>query len=80
MYVMPVMFMFILNNFSSALTYYYFLTNVVTFGQNWLFKRLINEEALLRQINDAKKKPVKKSKWQERLEQAAKQRGINPKK
>jgi YidC/Oxa1 family membrane protein insertase len=79
MYVMPVMFMFILNNFSSALTYYYFLTNVVTFGQNWLFKRMINEQALLKQINDAKKKPVKKSKWQERLEQAAKQRGINPK-
>jgi YidC/Oxa1 family membrane protein insertase len=79
MYVMPVMFMFILNNFSSALTYYYFLTNIVTFGQNWLFKRMINEQALLKQINDAKKKPVKKSKWQERLEQAAKQRGINPK-
>ena len=79
MYVMPVMFMFILNNFSSALTYYYFLTNIVTFGQNWLFKRMINEAALLKQINDAKKKPIKKSKWQERLEQAAKQRGINPK-
>jgi YidC/Oxa1 family membrane protein insertase len=79
MYVMPVMFMFILNNFSSALTYYYFLTNIVTFGQNWLFKSMINEQALLKQINDAKKKPVKKSKWQERLEQAAKQRGINPK-
>ncbi len=80
MYIMPVMFMFILNNFSSALTYYYFLTNVVTFGQNWLFKNMINEQALLKQINDAKKKPVKKSKWQERLEQAAKQRGIAPKK
>ena len=80
MYIMPIMFMFILNNFSSALTYYYFLTNVVTFGQNWLFKNMINEQALLKQINDAKKKPVKKSKWQERLEQAAKQRGIAPKK
>jgi YidC/Oxa1 family membrane protein insertase len=80
MYIMPVMFMFILNKFSSALTYYYFLTNVVTFGQNWLFKNMINEQALLKQINDAKKKPVKKSKWQERLEQAAKQRGIAPKK
>jgi YidC/Oxa1 family membrane protein insertase len=80
MYIMPVMFMFILNSFSAALTYYYFLTNIVTFGQNWLFKRMINEQALLKQITDAKKKPVKKSKWQERLEQAAKQRGINPKK
>lgn len=80
MYVMPVMFMFILNNFSSALTYYYFLTNVVTFGQNYLFKALIDENALLKQINENKKKPAKKSKWQERLEEAAKQRGYNPKK
>ena len=80
MYVMPVMFMFMLNNFSSALTYYYFLTNIVTFGQNFLFKSLINEQALLKKINENKKKPVKKSKWQERLEAAAKQRGYNPKK
>ncbi len=41
MYIMPVMFMFILNNFSSGLTYYYFLANVITLGQNLIFKRFI---------------------------------------
>lgn len=81
MYIMPVMFMFMLNNFSSGLTYYYFLVNVVTIGQNEIFKRMINEEKLLKQIHANKAKPVKKSKFQERLEQVAKSRGMNlPKK
>ena len=81
MYIMPVMFMFMLNSFPSGLTYYYFLVNVVTIGQNEIFKRMINEEKLLKQIHANKAKPVKKSKFQERLEQVAKSRGVNlPKK
>ena len=77
MYVMPVMFMFILNKFSAALTYYYFLTNIITFGQNFLFKRLVNDEEILRKLNEKKgKEPKKKSNWQKRMELAAKQRGM----
>ncbi len=78
MYMMPVMFMLILNNFSSGLTYYYFLANMITFGQNILSKQFINADAVLATLEENKKKPVKKSKWQARLETAAKQRGINP--
>lgn len=77
MYIMPFMFMFFLNNFSSGLTYYYFLTNVITIGQNELFKRMIDENKLLKQIHANKAKPVKKSKFQERLEKMAKERGYN---
>ncbi|MBI5009313.1 MAG: membrane protein insertase YidC, partial [Bacteroidia bacterium] len=78
MYMMPVMFMLILNNFSSGLTYYYFLANVLTYFQNILSKRFINAEAVLATLEENKKKPLKKSKWQQRLEDAARQRGINP--
>lgn len=78
MYIMPVMFMFFLNNFSAGLTYYYFLANVITIGQNELFKRMIDEEKLLKKIQANKAKPVKKSKFQERLENMAKQRGYQP--
>jgi YidC/Oxa1 family membrane protein insertase len=78
MYMMPVMFMLILNNFSSGLTYYYFLANMITFGQNIISKRFINPDAVLATLAQNKKKPVTKSKWQQRLEAAAKQRGINP--
>lgn len=80
-YIMPFMFMFILNNFSAGLTYYYFLANIITFGQNLISKRFIDEEAVLRKLNENKKKPAKKSKFQQRLEEAAKQRGYQkPKK
>jgi YidC/Oxa1 family membrane protein insertase len=78
MYMMPVMFMLILNNFSSGLTYYYFLANMITYGQNIISKRFINADAVLATLEENKKKPLKKSKWQQRLEAAAKQRGINP--
>jgi YidC/Oxa1 family membrane protein insertase len=78
MYMMPIMFMLILNNFSAGLTYYYFLANMITFGQNLISKRFVNADAVLAKLEENKKKPVKKSKWQQRLEAAAKQRGINP--
>jgi YidC/Oxa1 family membrane protein insertase len=78
-YMMPVMFLFILNDFSSGLTYYYFLVNVITIAQNEIFRRTINEEKLLHQLNENKKKPVKKSKFQEKLEEAAKRRGYGMK-
>jgi YidC/Oxa1 family membrane protein insertase len=78
MYMMPVMFMLILNNFSSGLTYYYFLANIITYAQNMISKRFINAGDVLATLEENKKKPLKKSKWQQRLEAAAKQRGINP--
>jgi YidC/Oxa1 family membrane protein insertase len=81
MYVMPVMFMFILNSFSAGLTYYYFLANLITIGQNAVFKRSIDEKALLKKLEAKKAKPAKKSSFQKRLEDMAKQKGYNaPKK
>ncbi|MBE9517974.1 MAG: membrane protein insertase YidC, partial [Bacteroidetes bacterium] len=73
MYIMPVMFMVILNNFSAGLTYYYFLANVITLGQNFLFKRFIDEEKIMQKINAKKNKPAKKSKFAQRLEAIQKQ-------
>ena len=82
MYIMPVMFMFILNSFSAALTYYYFLANIITFGQNLIFKQFVDEDALRRkiQLNQKKKSGIaKKSSFQKRMENMARQRG-NPSK
>lgn len=73
MYIMPVMFMLILNNFSAALTYYYFLANLITLGQNALFKRFTDEEKILAKINLKKALPKKKSGFQKRLENLQKQ-------
>ena len=75
MYMMPIMFMLILNNFSAGLTYYYFLANVISIIQTQVSQRFVNEKDLLKKIEENKKKPVKKSKWQQRLDAAAKQGG-----
>jgi YidC/Oxa1 family membrane protein insertase len=78
MYMMPVMFMLILNNFSAGLTYYYFLANIITFGQNYISKLMVDDAQILKKLEENSKKPVKKSSWQQKLEEAAKKKGYNP--
>ena len=80
MYIMPVMFMFILNKYSAGLTYYYFLANMITIGQNYLFKQFIDEDELLKKLESKKGKPKKKSKFQQRMEDMAKKQGYKPSK
>jgi YidC/Oxa1 family membrane protein insertase len=72
--------MFMLNSWSSALTYYYFLANIITFGQNQLVKLFVDEEALRKKLKSKEKKPAakKQSGFQKRLEDMAKQRGYQP--
>ena len=80
MYIMPVMFLFILNSYASGLSYYYFLANVFTIGQIYVFRMLIDEDKIRAQIMINKKKPVVKSKFQQKLEEMSKQQGVKPRK
>ncbi len=77
MYLMPVIFLGVFNNYSAGLSYYYFLANMITFGQQFMMKRFVDDKKLHAQIEENKKKPVieKKSSFQKRLEDAAKRRG-----
>jgi len=75
MYLMPVMFLFWFNDYSSGLSYYYLLANLLTFAQIYIIRSTIDEKKLHAQIEANKKKPVKKSGFQKRLEDMAKQRG-----
>jgi YidC/Oxa1 family membrane protein insertase len=73
MYLMPIMFLGFFNNYAAGLSYYYFLANMVTFGQQFVMRKyFIDEAAILTQMENNKKKPVKKSKFQKRLEEMAK--------
>ncbi len=74
MYLMPILFLGFFNNQSAGLSYYYFLSNVIGFGQQYLFKAFLDEDKIHAQIQENKKKPVKKSGFQARLEQMAKER------
>lgn len=85
MYIMPVMFLFIFNSYSSGLSYYYFIATLITIIQTWIIRRFVDDEKLLKQIELAKTKPVKKSGFQKRLEdmqrmQADKMKGQKGKK
>ena len=80
MYMMPVMFLVWFNDYSSGLSYYYLLANLLTFAQIYIIRATIDEKSLHAQIEANKKKPVKKSGFQKRLEDMAKKQGYAAKK
>ena len=77
MYMMPVMMLFWFNDYAAALSYYYFLTLLITIVQTYVIKRTINPEEVLNRLKTAKvQKTPTKSRFQQRLEEAAKKRGV----
>ena len=73
MYLMPIMFFGIFNNYSSGLSYYYMLVNIITFIQMFIFRKMIDENKVRATIEENKRKPQKKSNFMKRLEEAQKQ-------
>ncbi|MBN2598121.1 MAG: membrane protein insertase YidC [Marinifilaceae bacterium] len=75
MYLMPVMFLVWFNNYASGLSYYYFIATLFTIIQTVAIRKfMVDDDKVLAMLEANKKKPVKKSKFQQRLEEAAKQR------
>jgi len=72
MYLMPIMFLGFFNNYAAGLSYYYFLANMFTFSQQYFMKKFIDEDAIMRQLEENKKKPKKKSNFQKKLEEMQK--------
>ena len=70
MYLMPVMFMFMFNNYASGLSYYYFLSTLITIGQTYIIRATVDDKKLLAQLHakGSKAKPKNKSGFMERLE------------
>ncbi|MDR3329373.1 MAG: membrane protein insertase YidC [Prevotellaceae bacterium] len=71
LYLMPIMMLFWFNNYASGLSYYYCLSNLITIGQNFISRRMVNEAKLHAQMKENSKKPVKKSRFQSKLEEVA---------
>ncbi|MBR4119653.1 MAG: membrane protein insertase YidC [Bacteroidales bacterium] len=72
MYLMPLMFLVIFNNYASGLSYYYFVSLLITILQTYAFRKFINEEKVLAKLKENQKKPRKKSGFMARLEEAQK--------
>ncbi len=74
MYLMPILMIIWFNNYSAALSYYFFLSTLIGILQTLLIRKFIDEDKLLAQLKtNVKSKKVKKSKWQQRLEELQKQ-------
>ena len=70
-WMMPIMMFFICNNLSAALSYYYLLSNIITMAMTWYIRKyVVTEEKVRNDMMLAAKQPKKKSKWQQRLEEA----------
>jgi YidC/Oxa1 family membrane protein insertase len=70
-YIMPIIFLGVLNSYPAGLNYYYFLANMFTFLQQYLIRRMVNDEKIHAILQENKTKPTtekKKSKFQARLD------------
>ena len=75
-YIMPVIFMFVLNNFSAGLSFYYFVSNLVTFGQQAIIRRFVDEDKIKQIMENNRRKAAtgtgKKSSFMAKLQDAMK--------
>jgi YidC/Oxa1 family membrane protein insertase len=76
-YIMPVIIMFFLNSFSAGLTFYYFVSNLVTFAQQAIIRRFVDEKKIKVILEENRKKNLsggggKKSRFMSKLEEAMK--------
>ncbi len=68
-YIFPVLLLGVFNNLPSALTWYYTVSNTITLIlQIVIQKYIIDHDKIMVQIEENRKKPVKQSKFQERLQ------------
>lgn len=70
LWMMPIMMFFICNSLSAALSYYYLLSQLISIAQTWIIRKSIRPESILEKVRASEGKPIAKSKWQIRLEEA----------
>ncbi|MEP6927998.1 MAG: membrane protein insertase YidC [Ginsengibacter sp.] len=67
-FIFPVILLGVFNRLPSSLTWYYTVSNAITLLIQFVIQKyIINHEKILAQLQENKKKPVSKSKWQERI-------------
>ena len=73
MYLMPLMFLFIFNNYAAGLSYYYFLSLLITISITFIFRKVVSEDKMRAKMAENAKKPKKKGWMAQKLEEAQKQ-------
>jgi len=73
MYLMPLMFLFIFNNYAAGLSYYYFLSLLITIILTYAFRHIVSEDKMRAKMAEQAKKPKKKGWMATKLEEMQKQ-------
>ena len=75
LYLMPLMLLCWFNSYASGLCYYYLLSNLLTIGQTYIVRRMVDDDKirLAMEANAAKKSKGKKSRFQQRYEELLRQ-------
>ncbi|RDC63472.1 membrane protein insertase YidC [Adhaeribacter pallidiroseus] len=73
-YLMPLVFLFVVNSLPAGLSFYYFVANIITFGQQELIKRFVDEDKIREKLisNKEKNKNKQPGGFQKRLQEAMK--------
>lgn len=67
MYLMPLVFLGVFNNYAAGLSYYYFVANMITFGQQWAIRSFIDDEKIHAKIQEKKASPKKENRFMRRM-------------
>ena len=70
LWLMPIMMFFICNQLSAALSYYYLLSQLISILETVIIRKSIDKDAILEKVRASEGKPMPKSKWQQRIEEA----------
>ena len=73
MYLMPLMFLVFFNNYAAGLSYYYFLSLLITIVQTYIFRHVVDENKMRAKMAENARKPKKKSGFMARLEEMQRQ-------
>ncbi len=72
-YLMPIMFLGVFNNYASGLSYYYFVANMITFGQQFAIRSFIDDDKIRAKIAERKERPQKENRLMRRMKEVQEQ-------
>ena len=68
-YLMPVIFLGVFNNYAAGLSYYYFVSNVITFSQQFAIRKFLDDDKIHAKMQEKKKNPGKESRLMRRMKE-----------
>lgn len=72
-YLMPIMFLGVFNSYAAGLSYYYFVANMITFGQQYAIRSFIDEDKIKEKIAKRKEGPQKENRLMRRMKEVQEQ-------